>query len=95
MGTNVGSKLLTGELKFLISEGEWGRIFGEIGMILGLTFIFIRVYMSFNYLNESIKYLKKDDPFPWMLMSSGFIILSQDSLKLTISILPFPLLTNF
>jgi hypothetical protein len=81
MGTNVGSKLLTGELKFLISEGEWGRIFGEIGMILGLTFIFIRVYMSFNYLHESIKYLKKDDPFPWMLMSSGFIILSQQQLS--------------
>lgn len=81
MGTNVGSQLLSGERKFLIAEGEWGRIIGEIGMVFGLTFIFIRIYMSFNYLFLSLKYLRNEKPLPWMLISTGFIILLQQQLS--------------
>jgi hypothetical protein len=30
MGTNAGSQLLTGRREFLIAEGEWGRVMGEM-----------------------------------------------------------------
>ncbi len=80
-GTSVGSKLLTGDVKYLISEGEWGRLLGENGMILGLTLVLIRIYMSFNYLYLSFKFLRNGDPLPWMLMSIGFIILLQQQLS--------------
>src|SRR5207245_1971253 len=39
MGTNVGAKLLTGQTDFLISEQEWGRLIGEMGILLGLAAI--------------------------------------------------------
>jgi hypothetical protein len=48
MGTNVGSMLLTGGVSFLIAEGEWGRTIGELGPILGLGVVFLRIGMSIN-----------------------------------------------
>ena len=47
MGTNVGSQLLTGNLTFLISEGEWGRLIGEMGLLLGLLAIIFRMSLLF------------------------------------------------
>jgi hypothetical protein len=46
MGTNVGAMLLTGKQVFLIAEGEWGRLIGEMGPLLGLTVIVIRVSLT-------------------------------------------------
>ena len=48
MGTNVGSVLLTGGRTFLIAEGEWGRVLGEQGPILGLGVIILRLALSFQ-----------------------------------------------
>lgn len=46
MGTNVGSMLLTGKVQFLLAEGEWSRILFESGPILGLLYIFFRVFIA-------------------------------------------------
>lgn len=46
VGTNVGAKLLTGEIKFLLSEGEWGRVIFEMGPLLGLAFVFYRLALA-------------------------------------------------
>lgn len=80
MGTNVGAQLLTGKTTFLIAEAEWGRIIGESGILLGLSFILIRIKMSFNFLFLGLKHLKKGDPLPWMLTSFGFLTLMQSQL---------------
>lgn len=45
-GTQVGTKLLTGEKGFTLGEGEWFRITGEGGIILGTLFIFWRVWIT-------------------------------------------------
>jgi hypothetical protein len=77
MGTNVGSQLLSGELIFLISEEEWGRIIGESGLLLGLLIILIRIIMTFKITILSYKRFKFGDALPWMLLSFGFFTLLQ------------------
>lgn len=77
LGTNVASVLLSGERKFLIAEGEWARIIGEMGLLLGLILILVRVFLSVRILIESYRKLVKGDMFPWLLSSFGFIVVAQ------------------
>jgi hypothetical protein len=77
-GTNVGSQILTGETKFLISEEEWARIIGELGPLLGLTVILIRVGLTVSMARLSYtQMLRKGDILPWMLLSAGFLNVAQ------------------
>ncbi len=77
MGTNVGSMLLTGRTIFLISEGEWGRIIGELGPILGIAVVLIRLSLSVKLLTASYRRLAKGDLLPWMLLSFGLLTVPQ------------------
>lgn len=78
MGTNVGAKILTGTNEvFLISEGEWGRVIGEMGVILGFAVILIRISLVFNLLRQSWGVIGKGNVLPWMLLSFGLIIILQ------------------
>ena len=45
-GTNVGAKLLTGEIEFLLAEDEWERIVLESGPVLGISFLLLRVSLA-------------------------------------------------
>jgi hypothetical protein len=80
MGTNAGAKLLTGETSYLISEGEWGRLIGEMGLILGLSFIFLRMYLVFDLFKKSIAAMGKKNPLPWVLMSFAVFMIAQSQL---------------
>ena len=77
MGTNVGSNLLTGQTQFLISEFEWGRIIGEIGPLMGLTVILLRVGLTFKIALASYRKMVMGDLFPWLLLSYGFLTISE------------------
>ncbi len=55
VGTNVGAGLLTGEMGFLLSEGEWGRHIMETGPILGLAFIIYRTGLVVWMLRLSVQ----------------------------------------
>ncbi len=77
MGTNVGSQLMTGGRTFLIAEGEWGRILGEMGPLLGLLVIFLRVGLTVKIIFESYKKLAVNDFLPWLLLSYGILTLAQ------------------
>lgn len=68
MGTNVGSNLLTGQSAFLISEQEWGRIIGEMGLLLGFVIIFVRIAVIIKLTRESIRHLRTTDSLAWMLL---------------------------
>ncbi|NQX02623.1 hypothetical protein HQ447_18345 [bacterium] len=76
-GTNVGSMLLSGTTVFLISEGEWGRVIGELGPILGLVLIGCRLVLSGEVATKSYERLVKGDLLPWLLLSFGLITLAQ------------------
>ncbi|MEJ7912597.1 MAG: hypothetical protein WKF70_05535, partial [Chitinophagaceae bacterium] len=69
MGTNVGSMLLTGEKTFLISEGEWGRLIGESGFLVGVAFICLRVALCIRLAMASFKAIDKGAILPWLLLS--------------------------
>ena len=77
MGTNVGAMLLTGSSNFLIAEGEWGRVIGELGPLLGLSVVFIRIAITIKITLASYRKLAQADLLPWMLLSYGFINISQ------------------
>lgn len=77
MGTNAGAQLLSGEVTFLISEAEWGRIIGESGILFGLLIIIIRISMTFKITALCYARFKLGDALPWMLLSYGFLNLLQ------------------
>jgi hypothetical protein len=78
MGTNAGAQLLTGRAdEFLISEGEWGRVIGEMGAIMGFTFIFLRMQMCIKLLLAAYKSINVNNLLPWMLVSICFQTLAQ------------------
>jgi hypothetical protein len=77
MGTNVGSSLLTGKQAFLIAEEEWPRIVGEMGFILGILVILIRLAFCFSITLESYSKIGKEDVLPWILLSFALVIIAQ------------------
>jgi hypothetical protein len=77
MGTNAGAKLLTGNTTFLISEGEWGRLIGEMGFVLGLAMIIVRFSLGLDLMQKSWNSVSKDNIMPWMLSSFGLLTIMQ------------------
>jgi hypothetical protein len=78
MGTNAGAKMLTGDSsKFLISEGEWGRLIGEMGLILGMIVILIRGGVVMQLFRKAWDSIGRDNTLPWMLLSFGIIVILQ------------------
>jgi hypothetical protein len=67
-GTNVGSQLMSGKINFTISEGEWGRILGELGPFLGLLFISTRIILALKILRGSIMNYKSGNLLSWLMM---------------------------
>jgi hypothetical protein len=77
MGTNVGAMLLTGKQVFLIAEGEWGRLIGEMGPLLGLAVIIIRVSLTARIAFAAYRKMVGGDLLPWILASFGLMNLAQ------------------
>ena len=47
LGTNVGAVRATGDKGFIVSEGAWPVIIGEMGPFLGFLWIFWRLALAF------------------------------------------------
>jgi hypothetical protein len=77
MGTNVGAQLLTGKQVFLIAEGEWGRLIGEMGPLFGMTVILLRTSLTVRIAMAAYRKMTTGDLLPWILGSFGFINLAQ------------------
>jgi hypothetical protein len=77
MGTNVGAKLLTGDVEFLIAEEEWGRLIGEMGTIMGIMVIVIRLSFCIKAAWLSFQRLATRDILPWMILSMAFVFIAQ------------------
>ncbi|OUJ71254.1 hypothetical protein BXP70_22235 [Hymenobacter crusticola] len=80
MGTNVANSLLgmgDGSLYSVIPEGEWGRLVGELGPLMGLTVIFIRLGLSLKIALASYHRLALNDLLPWLLLSAGLLAVPQ------------------
>lgn len=78
LGTNAGAKLLTGETKFLFNaEVEWGRVLGEMGVLLGMIIVLTRIVVSFDMIFKSFTAIGKKNYLPWMLISFVFVNILQ------------------
>jgi len=78
LGSKVASKLLTGETSaYLLPEGEWGRIIGEMGLLLGLLLILTRVGLVLEFFKGSWTSIGNSNVLPWLLLSFGAITILQ------------------
>ncbi len=78
-GTNVGSVLLTNNKSFLISEGEWGRMIGEMGPILGIWMILIRLFIGLKTTVHSYRMLSDNNFLSWTLLPYMLLNFTQGS----------------
>jgi hypothetical protein len=77
MGTNAGAQMLTGKVKFLISEGELGRIAGEQGLILGGGLIVLRLFFAVSLFFKSIRLPHDYKLLPLTFCGSSLFLISQ------------------
>lgn len=75
MGTNVGARLLTGELGFLLAEGEWARVFLEIGPVLGLFYIVLRISICVYLFKVAVNSARLGNFLPMLLFGSCFLLI--------------------
>jgi hypothetical protein len=77
MGTNAGAQMLTGDTKFLISEGEFGRLGGERGLIFGGALIGLRIFLAISFAFKSWSLSKEDKLLPFVLCGAACIAMIQ------------------
>lgn len=77
IGSNFGSKLLTGEFRFIVGEGEWGRTIGEYGAILGSIIILSKLSLLLHLGSKSVALIWKLYYLPILLFSFGGLFLLQ------------------
>jgi hypothetical protein len=73
LGSNVASKLLTGGMGFLLSENEWERAIMELGPLVGMGFIGLRVALTLHLFALSWRALRKHGDFLPMLISAAAV----------------------
>lgn len=73
IGTNAGAKFLTGHAMFLLSEGEWSRVFLESGPVLGLAYILWRLALVAKIGWLCLKSVRLGNLLPLLLFSSAFL----------------------
>jgi hypothetical protein len=71
IGTNAGSKLVTGQSTFLLAEGEWARIVFESGPLFGLAFVIWRCGLTVRIALLCLQSVRRGNVLPLLLFSSG------------------------
>lgn len=75
IGTNAGSAMLTGDVRFLLAEGEWGRVLLESGPILGGAFLILRICLAFWLGGRSWSLAARGNPLPILIFGVCFLLL--------------------
>ena len=69
-GTQVGAKVLTGEKGFDLGEGEWFRLTGEGGILLGTLYIGWRVWLTIALATLGLKAFRKGNGMALIFLSA-------------------------
>jgi hypothetical protein len=77
MGSNAGSQMLNGSVKFMISEGEVGRLAGERGFIFGALLIGLRVFLAISFVSKSWRLPKNEKLLPFIICGAACIAVAQ------------------
>lgn len=79
VGSNVGARLLAGQIGFLLVEDEWGKVFLELGPVLGGAFLLLRVSIVLNLATQALRALfQRRDNLPLLLLSACAIPIAQN-----------------
>jgi len=71
VGSNVGARLLSGRIGFLLAEDEWTKDLMELGPVLGTVFLLYRAAITVYLLFAAIGALTRDrDPLPITLWAA-------------------------
>ena len=73
IGTNVGAQRLSGELTFLVGEGAWEANLAEMGLPLGLSFLFWRAALAFWILRLALRAAAIGNRVPLILAGASFL----------------------
>jgi hypothetical protein len=73
LGTNVGAMRATGQKTFLIAEGAWPATIGELGPLLGLLLLGVRVAFGVWLLGKAWTQAKRGNALPLTL--GGFAVI--------------------
>ena len=74
LGSNVGARLATGRVQFVLAESEWPKIILELGPFLGAAFILYRCWLAGLLVMGGLKSLVADsDSLAWLLTGAGFL----------------------
>ncbi|MDQ2918688.1 MAG: hypothetical protein M3R10_02280 [Verrucomicrobiota bacterium] len=76
IGTNAGAKFITGRSMFLLSEGEWSRIFLESGPVLGVAYVLWRLALVIYVALLCLRSIKVGHVLPVLLFASCFLTLT-------------------
>ncbi len=72
VGSNVGARLLSGRLGFLLAENEWERSLLELGPLLGLAFIGFRVALVLWLFGRAwVALRRRRDMLPMLIWSAA------------------------
>lgn len=77
LGTNAGAAMLGSTGVFLVAEEEWARTIGEMGALLGIGVIAIRLIITFKLAVASYFEISTGYVLPWMLLSFCIVIFPQ------------------
>jgi hypothetical protein len=73
IGTNAGAKFLTGRSGFLLTEGEWSRLFLEMGPVLGVAYVALRCGLVVWIGWLCLRSVRLGNVLPLLLFSSAFL----------------------
>jgi hypothetical protein len=77
ISSNVGMMLLPGMKGSYLSDQEWERLISELGTIMGLMVILLRLSLSAKIALAAYQSLIKGNLLPWMLLSFGSLNILQ------------------
>ena len=77
VGSNVGARLLSGRVGFLLAEDEWSKVILELGPLLGPAFLLLRVALTAYLGIVALRTLLVErEPLPLLLFAAvGFAVL--------------------
>ena len=77
MGTNAGAQMLSGKIKFLVAEGEFGRLGGEQGIVFGGGLIVLRIFLAISIAIKSLRLPKEEKLLPFIICGSACVAIIQ------------------
>lgn len=75
VGTNVGARILSGQYGFLLAEGEWARVVLELGPILAIPYLLLRVCIAFKLFNISAQSAREGNALPLLLFGGCALLM--------------------